>query len=173
MTSGPTLFEVHESGVLLHGTKADLAVGDLLGPGRLSNFDEGREMNHIYVMEPLGALEDDPNLTARSSPATRPVPAAARGRSRSSVSSWIGSGTSEQVQAMRDGSGRSRAPGTRGPRGLGSSPASDPSTAPGLPVGRSGQPLSLHDVSIGLCRASRSLSVAAGRRRGRGRIPGN
>ena len=33
MTSGPTPLEVHVSGALLHGTKADLVVGDLLIPG--------------------------------------------------------------------------------------------------------------------------------------------
>ena len=35
-------FEVHESGVLFHGTKADLSVGDVLVPGYLSNYGEGR-----------------------------------------------------------------------------------------------------------------------------------
>ena len=92
MTGGPKPFEVHEAGTLLHGTKADLAVGDLLVPGRLSNFDEGRVMRHvyvtetldaaawgaelargegqgrIYVVEPLGTLEDDPNVTDKKFP---------------------------------------------------------------------------------------------------------
>ena len=91
-TTGPTPFEVHESGALLHGSKADLAVGDLLVPGRLSNFEAGRIMNHvyvtatldaaawgaelaagkgrgrIYVVEPTGALEDDPNVTDKKLP---------------------------------------------------------------------------------------------------------
>ena len=31
MTQGPTPFEVHPSGAYFHGTKADLAVGDLRG----------------------------------------------------------------------------------------------------------------------------------------------
>jgi len=35
-------FEVYEPGVYLHGTKADLAAGDVLVPGRGSNFEEGR-----------------------------------------------------------------------------------------------------------------------------------
>jgi rifampin ADP-ribosylating transferase len=35
-TGGPVPFEVFEPGVYLHGTKADLAVGDLLVPGRAS-----------------------------------------------------------------------------------------------------------------------------------------
>jgi hypothetical protein len=37
MTNEPKPFEVHESGALFHGTKADLAVGDLLMPGRGSD----------------------------------------------------------------------------------------------------------------------------------------
>ncbi len=42
MTNEPTPFEVHESRALFHGTKADLEVGDLLEPGRNSNFGGGR-----------------------------------------------------------------------------------------------------------------------------------
>ena len=85
-------FEVHEPGVYLHGTKADLAVGDLLVPGRASNFEQGRVMNHvyftetldaatwgaelaagggrgrIYVVEPTGEFEDDPNVTDKRFP---------------------------------------------------------------------------------------------------------
>ena len=92
MTAGPIPFEVHESGALFHGTKADLAVGDVLVPGRESNFTAGRIMNHVYVtatldaatwgaelaagagrghiyiVEPLGALEDDPNVTDKKFP---------------------------------------------------------------------------------------------------------
>ena len=49
MTTGPTPFEVHESGALLHGTKADLRVGDLLEPGRSSNFGGGRTAGHVYA----------------------------------------------------------------------------------------------------------------------------
>ena len=83
----PVPFKVYEAGVYLHGTKAELAVGDLLAPGRESNFETGRVMNyvyfsatldaavwgaelasgegrgHIYIVEPTGAFEDDPNLT--------------------------------------------------------------------------------------------------------------
>ena len=93
----PKPFEVHESGALLHGTKADLAIGDLLVPGRPSNFEEGRIMNHVYVtatldaatwgaelaegegrgriymVEPTGTLEDDPNVTDKKFPEIRPT----------------------------------------------------------------------------------------------------
>ena len=74
-----------------HGTKADLAVGDLLAPGFGSNFAD-RALNHIYfsatleaatwgaelakgegrgriyIVEPTGAFEDDPNLTDKKFP---------------------------------------------------------------------------------------------------------
>ena len=87
ISSEPVPFEVYEAGVYLHGTKARLAAGDLLIPGRESNFETGRVMNyvyftatldaavwgaelsrgeglgHIYIVEPIGEFEDDPNLT--------------------------------------------------------------------------------------------------------------
>lgn len=92
MTGEPVPFEPHPSGAFLHGTKADLAIGDLLTPGRFSNFEAGRRMNHvyftatldaavwgaelaagdgpgrIYLVEPLGEIEDDPNVTDRRFP---------------------------------------------------------------------------------------------------------
>src|SRR6476619_1259655 len=88
----PVPFEVYEAGVYLHGTKADLAVGDLLVPGRESNFQAGRVMNYayftatldaavwgaelargmgrarIYIVEPTGEFEDDPNVTDKKFP---------------------------------------------------------------------------------------------------------
>ncbi|MDT4901186.1 MAG: hypothetical protein QOJ78_2116 [Pseudonocardiales bacterium] len=128
MTSGPTPFEVHESGALLHGTKADLAVGDLLVPGYVSNFETGRVMNHvyvtetldaaawgaelaagegrgrIYVVEPTGALEDDPNVTDKRFPGnpTRSYRTREPVRIVGELEGWTGH-TPEQVQAMRDG----------------------------------------------------------------------
>ena len=45
----PEPFVPHGSGALLHGTKADLAVGDVLMPGRPMNYDETRVANHVYV----------------------------------------------------------------------------------------------------------------------------
>jgi rifampin ADP-ribosylating transferase len=88
----PVPFEVYEAGVYLHGTKADLGVGELLVSGRESNFEAGRKMNYIYftatldaavwgaelasgdgqgriyVVEPTGEFEDDPNLTDKKFP---------------------------------------------------------------------------------------------------------
>lgn len=128
MTNGPTPFEAHESGALLHGTKADLAVGDLLVPGRLSNYEPGRIMNHVYVtetldaaawgaelavgdgagriyfVEPTGDIEDDPNVTDKRFPGnpTRSYRTREPVRIVGELTDWAGH-TSEQVQAMRTG----------------------------------------------------------------------
>ena len=125
---GPTPFEVHESGALLHGTKADLAIGDLLVPGRLSNFEEGRVMNHvyvtetldaaawgaelaagdgpgrIYVVEPLGEIEDDPNVTDKKLPGnpTRSFRTREPVRVVGELEGWTGH-SAEQQEAMRKG----------------------------------------------------------------------
>ena len=55
MTSTPKPFEIHESGALLHGTKAELSVGDLLIPGYRSNYGGGRRANHVYMTRTLDA----------------------------------------------------------------------------------------------------------------------
>jgi rifampin ADP-ribosylating transferase len=79
-------------GPFFHGTKADLRVGDLLTPGFRSNYDARVVMNHVYftsmpkgaglaaevapgsgrprvyIVEPLGAFEDDPNVTDKKFP---------------------------------------------------------------------------------------------------------
>ncbi len=83
---------VDDPGPFFHGTRADLRVGDLLRPGRPTNYGSGRVSGHIYVtasaagaplaaalahgdgparvyrVEPLGALEDDPNVTDKRFP---------------------------------------------------------------------------------------------------------
>ena len=86
----------HIEGPFFHGTKSALAVGDELVPGNRSNFEDGRvsnniyftalvdtaawgaelatalagsgERGHIYVVQPLGPFEDDPNVTNKRSP---------------------------------------------------------------------------------------------------------
>ena len=74
-------------GPFYHGTRADLAVGDLLTAGFTSNYDVRVVMNHVYftnlpkgaglaaemargegrprvyVVMPTGGFEDDPNVT--------------------------------------------------------------------------------------------------------------
>lgn len=123
----PTPFEIHESGAYLHGTKADLAIGDLLAPGRASNFGIDRAANHvyvtmtldaatwgaelavgdgrgrIYVVEPTGALEDDPNVTDKRFPGnpTRSYRTREPVLVVGEILDWVGH-PPEQVKAMRD-----------------------------------------------------------------------
>jgi rifampin ADP-ribosylating transferase len=86
------LHERRGGGPFFHGTKADLRVGDLLVSGRRSNYRPEIVMNHIYftalpdgaglaaelaagegaprvyVVEPTGDFEDDPNVTDKKFP---------------------------------------------------------------------------------------------------------
>lgn len=97
-TYEPVTFERcdHIEGPFYHGTKAEFAVGDELVVGRSSNYHEGRMSNnvyfstlvetaawgaelatalsgsegsgHIYIVEPTGPFEDDPNVTNKRFP---------------------------------------------------------------------------------------------------------
>lgn len=87
----------HISGPFYHGTAAALEIGTLLGPGFESNYEKGRTSNnvyftalpapaaalaaelavaltgaeppgHIYLVEPTGPFEDDPNVTNKRFP---------------------------------------------------------------------------------------------------------
>ena len=121
-------FEVYEPGVYLHGTKADLAVGEMLVPGRESNFEAGRVMNYvyftatldaavwgaelaagrgrgrIYVVEPSGEFEDDPNVTDKRFPGNPTQSFRSREPLRvvGELVDWVGH-SPEKLQAMRDG----------------------------------------------------------------------
>lgn len=94
----PVTFENcgHIEGPFFHGTKTVFDVSDRLVPGHLSNYHEGRTSNHvyfaallepaiwaaelaaalagskergrIYVVEPTGPFEDDPNVTNKKFP---------------------------------------------------------------------------------------------------------
>lgn len=81
-----------DAGPFYHGTKADLKVGELLTAGGESNYKEGFTMNHIYftanihgaglaatlakgegsermyIVEPTGEFEHDPNVTDKRFP---------------------------------------------------------------------------------------------------------
>ncbi len=118
-----------------HGTRADLAVGELIMPGFGSNFVErglkhsyftatldaatwGAELakgdgrGRIYIVEPTGAFEDDPNLTDKKFPGN--VTASYRSieplRVVGEVEDWVGH-SPEQLQQMRDGLARLKAEG--------------------------------------------------------------
>jgi len=93
-THVPVTFEHcgHVEGPFYHGTKAGLEAGALLIPGHGSNFEDGRVSNNIYftatldaavwgaelakgegtgriyIVEPIGPFEDDPNLTNKRFP---------------------------------------------------------------------------------------------------------
>src|SRR3954467_807180 len=128
VTDEPVPFEVYEPGVYLHGTKADLAVGEMLVPGRESNFEGGRLMNHvyftatldaavwgaelaagdgrgrIYIVEPSGDFEDDPNLTDKKFPGN-PTQSFRSGeplRVVGELADWVGH-SPEKLEAMRGG----------------------------------------------------------------------
>ncbi len=84
--------EVLDHGPFYHGTKADLKVGDLLTAGFPSNYKPEIIMNHIYftalpngaglaaeiapgegdgrvyIVEPTGEFENDPNVTDKKFP---------------------------------------------------------------------------------------------------------
>jgi rifampin ADP-ribosylating transferase len=128
VTSTPKPFEAHESGALLHGTKAALSVGDLLVPGRRSNYGAARLSNHVYVtqtldaavwgaelavgegwcriyiVEPEGTLEDDPNVTDKKFPGnpTRSYRTREPARIVGEMTDWVRH-SPEELQAMRNG----------------------------------------------------------------------
>lgn len=110
-----------------HGTKADLKLGDLIQPGNSSNFGkrinaryiflsatldaaiwgaelaigEGRE--RIYLVEPTGKTEDDPDLTDRKFPGnpTKSYRSQDPFRVVGEVTSWKGH-SADQVQTMKE-----------------------------------------------------------------------
>ncbi len=84
--------EILDNGPFYHGTKADLQIGDLLTAGFRSNYNFQVIMNHIYftalvngaglaaalargdgrervyIVEPTGSFENDPNVTDKKFP---------------------------------------------------------------------------------------------------------
>ena len=126
--SEPVPFEVYEPGVYLHGTKADLAVGEMLVPGRASNFEDDRIMTHvyftatldaavwgaelatgdgrerIYIVEPSGEFENDPNLTDKRFPGnpTQSFRSRAPLHVVGELVDWVGH-SPEKIRVMRDG----------------------------------------------------------------------
>jgi len=133
--SGPVPFEVHESGAFLHGTKADLEVGALVMPGISPNFNAvlshvyftrtldaaawGAELatgdmpDRIYIVEPTGAFEDDPNLTDKRFPGnpTLSFRSEAPVKVVGELMDWEGH-SPEQVHARRNGLDELEARGT-------------------------------------------------------------
>ena len=97
-SASPVTFDSYEhvDGPFFHGTKTEFSIGDELVPGHGSNYHEGRVANHvyfaallepaiwgaevavalgggtgearIYIVEPTGPFEDDPNVTNKKFP---------------------------------------------------------------------------------------------------------
>lgn len=110
-----------------HGTKADLQPGDLIMPGRASNYGTRRASNfvylsatldaatwgaelavgegrgRIYIVEPTGAIEDDPNVTDKKFPGnpTKSYRSREPFRVVGEVREWQGH-PPERLQQMRD-----------------------------------------------------------------------
>ena len=118
-----------------HGTRADLQPGDLLAPGFTSNYAErklswiyfsarlesavwgcelakGAGRERIYLVEPTGAFEDDPNLTDKKFPGNPTASYRSREPLRilGEVETWDGH-PPEQLQAMKDALARLEAEG--------------------------------------------------------------
>jgi rifampin ADP-ribosylating transferase len=122
----------------LHGTKAALSPGDLIEPGRASNYGDGEKAAYvyltatldaatwgaelavgegpgrIYVVEPTGPIEDDPNLTDKKFPGnpTRSYRTRAPLRVVGELLEWRGH-SPEQLQAMKEGLARLAAQGIK------------------------------------------------------------
>lgn len=110
-----------------HGTKADLKLGDLIQVGNNSNFGErknakyiflsatldaaiwgaelafGEGQERIYVVEPTGHIEDDPDLTDRKFPGnpTKSYRSIHPFKVVGEITIWQGHPL-EQVKAMKD-----------------------------------------------------------------------
>lgn len=123
----PTRLGPADPGPFLHGTKVARQAGDLLEPGRNSNFGEGRQAafvyltatldaaiwgaelaqgdgpGRIYLVEPTGPFEDDPNLTDQRFPGniTRSYRTREPLRVVGEVVGWVGH-PAEVLQGMRD-----------------------------------------------------------------------
>lgn len=110
-----------------HGTKANLKQGDLIEPGFNSNYGKrkkasyvyltatldaaiwgaelalGEGADRIYIVEPTGPIEDDPNLTDKKFPGNPTKSYRSRNPLRVSgeVTDWQGH-TPEQLKAMKE-----------------------------------------------------------------------
>lgn len=117
MTAPPTYF---------HGTKAELRDGELIGPGYASNYGSrrpakfvyltatldaavwgaelaaGNGRGRIYLVEPTGPIEDDPNLTDKRFPGNPTKSFRSRDPLRvlGEVADWTGH-SPEQLEQMR------------------------------------------------------------------------
>ena len=116
-----------------HGTKAILKIGDFIEIGISSNFGQnkkakfiyltatldaaiwgaelalGTARERIYLVEPTGAIEDDPNLTDKKFPGnpTKSYRSAHPFKVVGEITIWQGH-SPEQVKTMKDGMERAK-----------------------------------------------------------------
>lgn len=116
-----------DSGPFYHGTKADLKTGDFLTAGGTSNYNPEVIMNHIYftaqvngaglaaalakgdgpehvyIVEPTGSFENDPNVTDKKFPGnpTRSYRTQAPLKIVGEVTGWTRL-TPEEIQKWRE-----------------------------------------------------------------------
>jgi len=116
-----------DRGPFYHGTRADLKVGDLLTAGVISNYNSKVTMNHIYftalvngaglaaalangdgpervyIIEPTGSFENDPNVTDKKFPGnpTRSYRSKAPLKIVGEVIDWVRQ-TPEQIKEWRE-----------------------------------------------------------------------
>lgn len=110
-----------------HGTKAEIKTGDLIEPGYNSNYGKKKKAKYIYltatldaatwgaelaagegnqriyIVEPTGSIEDDPNLTDKKFPGnpTKSYRSMFPLKVTGEVSEWTGH-SPEQLKAMKD-----------------------------------------------------------------------
>jgi hypothetical protein len=118
---------VLDNGPFYHGTKADLRIGDLLTAGFRSNYKPEIIMNHIYftalpngaglaaalapgegrervyIVEPTGSFENDPNVTDKKFPGnpTRSFRSQAPLKIVGELTDWVRL-TPEELQKWRE-----------------------------------------------------------------------
>jgi rifampin ADP-ribosylating transferase len=119
--------KISDNGPFYHGTRADLQIGDMLTAGRESNYKSEFIMNHIYftalvngaglaaalakgdgpervyIVEPTGGFENDPNVTDKKFPGnpTRSYRTDAPLKIIGEVTDWVRQ-TPEQIQQWRE-----------------------------------------------------------------------
>jgi len=113
--------------IYYHGTKADLKIGDLIEVGFVSNYGTKRKSKYIYlsetldaatwgaelafgdgkeriyIVEPTGKIEDDPNVTDKKFPGnpTKSYRSQHPFKVVGEVTDWQGH-TAEQLKMMKD-----------------------------------------------------------------------
>jgi hypothetical protein len=116
-----------DKGPFYHGTKSDLQVGDLLTAGESSNYKPELKMNHVYftalvngaglaaalakgdkpervyIVEPTGRFENDPNVTNKKFPGnlTRSYRSQAPLKIVGEVTNWVRQ-TPEELRKWRE-----------------------------------------------------------------------